>query len=93
MAAEDDRDDGGSDIIRASDVSRYVYCNRAWWYDREGYTSINIAEMQQGTRYHTRHGRFVRAMQRIALIAALLIIAAVFMAAVYFLQLAAGAGG
>ncbi|MBN1287547.1 MAG: hypothetical protein JXB47_19255 [Anaerolineae bacterium] len=85
------RDDSyPSDVIRASDISRYVYCRRAWWYDRQGISSINIEEIQQGVRQHRRHGVFVRVMAALAVIAVLLIITGVFMAGVYFLQLAAG---
>lgn len=78
------------DIINASDISRYVYCRRAWWYDRQGISSINIEEMQTGIRRHRRHGIFVRLMAVLAMLAALLIIVGVFLAGVYFLQLAAG---
>lgn len=46
--------------IRASEISNYVYCRRAWWLKRQkGAASRNIRELQKGTRYHQRHGRAV----------------------------------
>ena len=79
-------------IIRASDVGRYVFCRRAWWYDRQGYAPANIEELRRGSRLHWRHGLLVRGAQALALLAVLLLIGGVFLAALYFLQIAAGAG-
>jgi hypothetical protein len=43
--------------IRASEISNYVYCRRAWWLQRmEGYASQNVRELQTGSRYHRQHG-------------------------------------
>lgn len=80
-------------IIRASDISRYVFCRRAWWYDRQGIASANVDAMRRGQRIHLHHGVLVRAVQVLAILAALLVITGVFLAAIYFLQMAAGAGG
>jgi hypothetical protein len=38
-----------------------LFCRRAWWYRRRGIEPDNQAEMQAGTRLHTRHGRTVLA--------------------------------
>ena len=47
--------------IRASEISDYVYCSRSWWLKRvQGHRSQNVREMQQGTRYHQKHGRFLQ---------------------------------
>ena len=44
--------------IRASEISNYVYCRRAWWLQRvQGHASENMRELDQGTRYHQAHGR------------------------------------
>jgi len=44
--------------IRASEISNYVYCRRAWWLQRiQGYASENVRELDAGRRYHQRHGR------------------------------------
>ena len=47
--------------IRASEISDYVYCRRAWWLKRaRGLGSGNTSRQQAGRRYHNRHGNRVR---------------------------------
>ena len=44
--------------IRASEISNYVYCRRAWWLQRmQGYSSENVRELGEGMAYHQQHGR------------------------------------
>ena len=43
-------------VIRASEIGSWLYCNRAWWYQRQGVVSSNQAGMQAGTSSHRRHG-------------------------------------
>jgi hypothetical protein len=45
--------------IRASEVGAYQYCQRAWWYQRNGVDSENQMEMAEGVELHARHGRKV----------------------------------
>jgi hypothetical protein len=45
--------------IRASEVGAYLYCQRAWWYQRNGQTPENQMEMAEGLELHARHGRSV----------------------------------
>lgn len=45
--------------IRASEIGSYIYCQRAWWYQKQGITSGNLAEIAQGSELHERHGRRV----------------------------------
>jgi 3-mercaptopyruvate sulfurtransferase SseA len=47
-------------VIRASEVSQYVFCARAWWMGRvKGYRSTNVRAMRQGRARHEAHGRAV----------------------------------
>ena len=47
--------------IRASEISSFLYCKRAWWYQREGKVSTNVEELKEGTELHYKHGREVLA--------------------------------
>jgi CRISPR/Cas system-associated exonuclease Cas4 (RecB family) len=47
-------------VIRASEVSLYAYCARAWWLAQvEGYRSVNQAALEAGQSAHQAHGRAV----------------------------------
>lgn len=46
--------------IRASEISTYLYCRRAWWLRRkQGVSPQNVRELAAGTRHHQLHGRTV----------------------------------
>ena len=42
-------------VIRASEIGSYLFCKRAWWYQRQDAPSTNTAELARGSRAHTRH--------------------------------------
>jgi CRISPR/Cas system-associated exonuclease Cas4 (RecB family) len=74
-------------IIRASEIGSYLYCQRAWWYQVHGYQPENTIELARGKEIHAQHSRGVRLSQGLALIALFLILAAIVMAALWFLQI------
>ena len=67
-------------IIRSSEIGSYLYCRRAWWYQKNGAESSNQAEMRAGTAMHEAHGRQVlragltRALAIILLLTALVLL-------------------
>ena len=73
-------------VIRASEISAFLYCQRAWWYRKSGHTSENIAELEQGTALHDRHGSRVQMTTYLRYAAILSIILALILAAVYIVD-------
>ncbi len=43
--------------IRASEISAFHYCQRAWWYAQRGEANANLAELSAGSQFHERHAR------------------------------------
>ena len=67
--------------IRASEISSFLYCKRAWWYQQKGAVSSNIEELAEGTELHYKHGRAVLASGLFRILAyILLLIGIVFLA-------------
>ncbi|MFH2039874.1 MAG: hypothetical protein ABIJ65_10605, partial [Chloroflexota bacterium] len=65
--------------IRASEIGSYLYCARAWWYQRQGIESSNQTEMTTGTKLHHQHGRQVMATGLIRTLAMVLLLASLLM--------------
>jgi hypothetical protein len=77
-------------IVRASELTQYAFCARAWWLGRvQGYRSSNLAAMQQGEAQHRAHGRSVEGYHRLRRLAAgLLLLAGLLIVAWLLLSLA-----
>jgi CRISPR/Cas system-associated exonuclease Cas4 (RecB family) len=67
--------------IRASEISSFLYCKRAWWYHHKGTVSSNLEELAEGTELHLKHGRAILASGLIRMLAyTFLLIGIVFLA-------------
>jgi hypothetical protein len=69
--------------IRASEISTFLYCKRAWWHQQKGIESANIEELAEGTELHHQHGRAVFASGLVRMIAYGLLLTALILFAIY----------
>jgi hypothetical protein len=69
--------------IRASEIGTYFYCQRAWWYQRQGFQSANQADLAGGTELHERHGRKVMLVGCLRVLAYILLLASLALLTVY----------
>lgn len=60
-------------IIRATEIGRWAFCQRAWWLSLQGYESGNIEAMKAGTVEHEAHAQSVAGGRRDRSIALLLV--------------------
>jgi hypothetical protein len=74
-------------VIRASEIGNFLYCRRAWSYQREGEKSANQAEMITGAEMHTQHGRKVFAAGLLRGLAYGLLLLALILGTVYVLNM------
>ena len=70
--------------IRASEISTYLFCERAWMYNRRGEESVNLEEMAAGSELHYRHGRAALGASCLRTIAYALLLLALILMAIYF---------
>jgi hypothetical protein len=70
--------------LRASEIGTYLFCARAWWYQRQGYPSQNQAELAAGQEIHTRHGRAVMMSGCLGTLAYTLLLLGLILLAIYF---------
>ncbi|MFZ6026895.1 MAG: hypothetical protein ACOYYS_04190 [Chloroflexota bacterium] len=74
--------------VRASEIGTYLYCQRAWSYQRQGVESQNQAELVSGTQFHETHGRAVVAGGCLRTLAYIFLLAALILGTVSFVQFA-----
>lgn len=72
--------------VRASEIGVYLYCRRAWWYQRQGIENINQPELAAGKALHERHGQRVMAAGCLSTLAWLLLLAGLAIAVWYAVQ-------
>jgi hypothetical protein len=70
--------------LRASEIGAYLFCQRAWWYQKSGQASQNLGEMAAGSELHYRHGRAALGIGCLRAAAYGLMLLALVLAAVYW---------
>ena len=70
--------------LRASEIGAYLFCQRAWWYQKRGQESENTAQMAAGTELHYQHGRAALGAGCLRALAYVLILGALVLLAIYF---------
>jgi hypothetical protein len=73
-------------IIRASEIGTYQFCNRAWWYQLQGYEPENKVEMAGGIEIHEQHSRAVMASNCLQVIAYATLLLAILTAIIWLIQ-------
>jgi len=69
--------------LRASEIGTYLFCQRAWWYQKRGEQSQNLDEMAAGSEMHFRHGQAALGVSCLRLIAYTLLLLSLALLAVY----------
>jgi hypothetical protein len=72
--------------IRASEIGSYLYCQRAWWYGRQGYDPENQESLAGGRALHERHGQKVMVAGCLNILAYGFLLLAIVLAAVYLVM-------
>ena len=68
--------------LKASEIALFSFCERAWWYARQGHESTNIERWAAGEDWHRRHGRRVMEASCLRSLGHALVIAAIVVAAI-----------
>ena len=66
----------GKRTVRASEIGSFIYCQRAWWYQRQGFEPINRSELAAGSEFHSAHAGRARSVILMRIIAWALALAA-----------------
>ncbi len=73
-------------IIRASEIGTYQFCNRAWWYQLQGYAPDNQLALERGKAYHVKHSYVVSSAGCLQTIAYSLTLLAILFVIVWLVQ-------
>jgi len=74
---------GPQSTLRASEIGTYFYCQRAWWFQDQGFPQDSAAAMESGLAWHRRHGRRVLTAGFLRLAGWMLLLAAAAATAAY----------
>jgi CRISPR/Cas system-associated exonuclease Cas4 (RecB family) len=73
-------------IIRASEIGTYLFCNRAWWYQQQGYEPENKVELAAGTEIHEKYSRAVLSVSCLQTLAYAFLLLALLTAVVWIMR-------
>lgn len=60
--------------VRASEIGTFIFCQRAWWYQREGVESGNSAELSAGSQFHEQQASLARSALAVNILAVIFLI-------------------
>ena len=69
--------------IRASEIGSFIFCQRAWWYQRNKIKPINVDELAAGQSFHEHHINQSRSAKLLKTIAWLLIFLSVILLSIF----------
>lgn len=69
----------GKKTVRCSEIGNYLFCERAWWYNRQGEKNRNQVELAGGSTYHDEHAGAARGILFGQILGILLLAAAVLL--------------
>lgn len=72
--------------IRASEIGSYLYCQKAWFYQKQGVPSENKTELAAGSEVHQQHGRRVFRSQLVSYAGWLILAAALVILVIYLIR-------
>jgi len=81
---------GPRSTLQASEIGTYVFCQRAWWFQRQGIVQDASGATESGLAWHRRHGRRVLTAGILRLVGWVLLLAAAVAAAAYLAPIVFG---
>jgi hypothetical protein len=69
--------------VRASEIGSYLYCHRAWWYQKKGHRPTNQGELYAGNELHFQHAKKVMFSGFVRLLAYFFLIVSLILLAIY----------
>lgn len=60
-------------IVSASELGQYTFCARSWWYQHQGFPSVNQNAMESGKDYHHAVGKRTRRTHLVRIVLLLLL--------------------
>ena len=73
----------GIGTVRASEIGTFLFCERAWSYQRQGMAPEQVASQEAGLAWHRRHGRRILAAGLLRTVGWVLILSAIAGLAAY----------